>query len=397
MSDTLSHVSAIVNALKFRGAQPEALRSLNDSQWQTLLPLCDMMHLTIPLRRTCGDDLPDWVRSRIDQNICDNNKRYERIKSVYTELAMALRAQGVEHLVLKGFTQSPAFVDDPRFRMQSDIDLFCPPESILRARDALCEIGYVSDQGLEHQPSDHLPALRPRTNWSWRGNHFDPEMPVSLELHFRFWNEKTTRLRPQGLDQFWTRHIERRIADFMVPTLSTIDSLGYSALHVFHHLMGGLIPHHVYEIGHFLHTNADNELLWKEWLDLHDVSLRRLEAVCFYLAVQWFDCRIPQALANEIACLPASARKWFHKYSDSPLYSLVRHDKGALWLHLSMLESFQDRVFVCGEGLFPVRLPPVEAIRRWSLRAYGRFLKHAVTRVAFHLRTLPRTIWEGLR
>jgi hypothetical protein len=396
MPETPPHVTAIVAALKLRGARPEALRCLTESQWQDLLPLCDMMHLTIPLRRKCGDDLPDWVRSRIDQNICDNTERYQRIKTLYLELANALRNQGVEHLVLKGFTQSPAFVDDPRLRMQSDIDLFCPPEWILRARDALCGIGYASDQGFEHQPTDHLPTLRRKTSWSWRGNYFDPEMPVSVELHFRFWNEKT-RLRPRGLDQFWARHVGRRIDDFIVPALSTVDSVGYSAMHVFHHLRGELIPHHVYELSHFLHTNADNQPLWREWSDLHDASLRRLEAVCFSLAVHWFDCQVSPEVEKEIACLPAPVRQWFRQYSDSPLYSLVRPNKDALWLHLSMLESVPDKLFVFCGGLFPVRLPPVQALRRWSLRAYVRFLKHSVTRVAFHLRSLPRTIWAGLR
>ena len=323
MPDVPAHVPEIVAALRFHDAQGKALRSLTDDDWRDLLPLCDMMHLTIPLRRICGDDLPEWVRSRIDQNICDNQERYEGIKATYLELANALAEQGVEHIVLKGFTQSPAFVDDPRFRMQSDIDLFCPPESILQARDALSEIGYEPVLGGEHQASDHLPTLKRRSNWSWRGNHFDPEMPVSVELHFRFWNEKETRLRPKGLDQFWARRVERQIDDFSFPALSKIDSVGYSALHVFHHLMGGLVPHHVYELARFLQVNAGDEQLWRDWYELHDPSLRRIEAVCFRLAMDWFDCRVPQQVQDEIDSLPSSAQQWIHKYSKSPLNSLV--------------------------------------------------------------------------
>jgi len=131
------HITELVAALKFAGAQRGALQRLTDSQWQELLPFCDSTQLTIPLRLVCGDHLPDWVRSRIDHNISDNSERYERIKSIYSEMADAMAARGAEHLVLKGFTHFPAFVDDPRLRMQSDIDLFCPPESIQEARDAL--------------------------------------------------------------------------------------------------------------------------------------------------------------------------------------------------------------------------------------------------------------------
>jgi len=397
MRDIPPHVAEVIEALKFRCAQPEVLRSLSDAQWESLLPLCDMMHLTIPLRRNCGDDLPQLVQSRIDQNICDNAERYERIKVVYLELANALGRQGIDHLVLKGFSQSPAFVDDPRFRMQSDIDLFCLPESILDAREALSSIGYTAEQGVEHQPIDHLPTMRRDTSWSWRGNHFDPEMPISVELHFRFWNQKTTRLGLKGLDEFWTRQIRRSIDNLSFPTLSTVDSLGYSALHVFRHLMGGLIPHHVFELAYFLHTHADNGDFWAGWRNLHDDSLRRLEAVCFCLAVKWFNCSVSPEVQNEIDCLPTSVREWFRKYSDSPLNSLVRPNKDALWLHLNMLESSRDRLFVFSSGLFPVRVPPLKAVSQWSLRAYARFFKHSVTRVAFHLRSLPRTLWEGLR
>ena len=397
MRDTPPHATKIIAALRFSGGQPEVLRYLSDSEWRELLPLCDMMHLTIPLRQICADDLPPWVAARINKNICDNKERYERIKTVYLELASALAARSVEHVVLKGFAQSPTFVDDPRLRMQSDIDLFCPQESILRARDALAEIGYGSDQGLEHQPLDHLPTLRRKSTWSWRGNYFDPEMPVSVELHFRFWNAKTTRMRPRGLGQFWDRRVHRRVDDFTFPSLDAVDSVGYASMHVFHHLMGGLVPYHVYELARFLDTRSEDDQFWSDWRNLHDGSLRRIEAVCFQLAAKWFACRVPKEVRREIARLPVPVQDWFSDYSDSPLSSLVRPNKDALWLHLRMLESPHDKLFVFCAGMLPVRLPPLHALRRWSLRAYARFLKHSFSRVAFHLRSLPRTLWQGLR
>jgi hypothetical protein len=398
MADVPSHVAAAVAALNFRSPNPGALGALSDAEWQDFLPLCDMMHLTIPLRRTCGSHLPKWVRSRIDANIRDNSERFERIKAAYLELADALRNRGVAYLVLKGFSQSPDFVEDPRLRMQSDIDLYCPSESILQARDALSRIGYESDQGLEHQPTDHLPTMSRRSGWEWRGNAFDPEMPVSVDLHFRFWNQPTTRLRPQGIDEFWVRRIDRRVDSVNFPGLSRVDSLGYAALHVFHHLqLGSLIPYHVYELAHFLNTNADNESFWKEWRDLHDDSLRRLQAVCFRLAAIWFGCGLPEEAEREINRLPDTVQRWFHRYSDSPFNSLLHPNKDTLWLHLSMLESAKDKFLVFCESLIPVRVPPTRAIQRWSLRTYPRFVKYAVSRLSYHLRVLPRTLREGVR
>jgi hypothetical protein len=390
------HVAVALEALKFRGARPEVLRTLSDSEWRDLLSLSDPMHLTLSLGKICGDYLPDWVRARIDRNVSDNTKRFERIKGAYLELADAWRKVGAEHLVLKGFAQSPDYVEDPRLRMQSDIDVFCPPESIFRARDALSEIGYEPQQGLEHHPDDHLTPMMRKTDWEWRGNAFDLEMPLSVELHFRFWNQTTTRLNPKGLDQFWVRRIERRIDSFSVPTLSRVDGLGYSALHVFHHLqMGYLIPYHVYELAWFLENNADNELFWKDWRGLHDDSLRRLEAVCFRLATEWFACRLPQEVTKEIDSLPNSVQQWFLKYADSPLNALIRPNKDALWLHLSLLESRHAKILTFCDSLLPVRVPPAKAIGRWSLRTYTKFLGHAASRVGYHLRVLPQTLWEG--
>lgn len=405
MRNALPHSKAVLDALRFSGARPDALRAMTDSEWQEFLPLCDMMHLTIPLRRVCGDHLPGWVRLRIDANIRDNSERFERIKATYLELAEALRGQTVEYVVLKGFAQSPDFVEDPRLRMQSDIDLFCPPESILRAHDALAKIGYESDRGIHcaaytsaTSTSDHLPTMRRNRGWHWRGNAFDPDMPVSLELHFRFWNEATTRLHPRGLDQFWERRTERRVDGISFPGLSRVDGLGYTSLHVFHHLQTGqLIPHHVYELANFLHTRADDEPFWKEWFAKHDESLRRIQAVCFRLAAVWCGCRLSQEVEQEIDRLPSAVLQWFHKYSDSSLSSFPHQNQDALWMHLSMVESARDKLLVFCENLMPVRVPRGEAIQRWSPRIYASFLRHAVSRLAYHLRVLPRVLWEGFR
>jgi hypothetical protein len=391
-----SRVAALLGALKFHGADRAEIRALDDAGWRELLPLCDVMHLTISLRRSCGDDLPAWARSRIDQNIWDNQERFERIKAVYLEIASALEEVGADHLVLKGFAQSPDFVKHPSLRLQGDLDLFCPRESLALARDALYKLGYEPIPGLEHQPTDHLPAMMRKAPWEWRGNHFDPELPVGVDLHFRFWNDATTRLNLKGLDQFWSRRV-RRHDPFSFPALSVLDSLGYAALHVFHHVhMGGLTPYHVYELASFLETNADNERLWKEWRDLHDSSLRRLEAVSFRLATGWFACRIPEEVRNEIDNLPAAVQRWFGRYADSPLSSLVRPNKDALWLHLSLLESSRDQRWVFYSSLLPVRVPPIQAVQRWSLLSHFKFIAYAISRLAYHLCQLPETLWKGV-
>src|ERR1700683_1712182 len=128
---------ALLSALQFHGAHPEALEALDDSACHELRECCGLAHLPLPLWRDCADVFPGWVRERLERNASDNARRFDNIKRVYLELAKALEDVQVEYLVIKGFAQFPGYVEDPRLRMQSDIDIYCPPESILRATDAL--------------------------------------------------------------------------------------------------------------------------------------------------------------------------------------------------------------------------------------------------------------------
>jgi hypothetical protein len=390
-------ISALIRALQFDGADPGELTALNHSAWSDLLLLSDGMHLTLPLLRIHGDVLPGWVRSRLAQNLADNSARFERIRSVYSEIAEHLHGLALDHIVLKGFAQCPSFVDDPRYRMQSDLDLFCPADQISHARDALAALGYEPLLGLNPPGAEHLPPMRRKTSWVWGGNSFDPEMPLSVELHFRFWNEAISGSHPAGLQQFWLRRNEHRIENFRFPSLCKVDSLAYSALHVFRHLqIGALLPSHVYEIAYFLHHHGNDVDFWKQWRELHHASLRQIQATCFRLANHWFACALPEEAAAEIALLPKGVEQWFKQFADSPLRSVIRPNKDPLWLHFSLVNSWKDRVSLLRHGLFPGRtLGPGSAQTR-SLRTLITFLIHLGSRFTYHTRILIPTLWHGI-
>src|SRR5712664_1048776 len=178
-----------LGALQFREPRRERLREVTDSEWESLLSSWRTARLMLPLRQSCGDNLPDWVRTRTDVCLADNALRFERIKAIYAAAAKALKEADADHIVLKGFSLWPGYSDHPRFRPQSDIDLFCPPEAIFRARDALAALGYEPNLKWEHVPKDHLAVMAPKTTWKWRGYQFDPDVPVGFELHFCLWNE----------------------------------------------------------------------------------------------------------------------------------------------------------------------------------------------------------------
>jgi hypothetical protein len=411
MPSTPRYVSALISALSLRNPQPELLKSVDDAEWKQLLVFGDQMHLTIPLAQTCNGYCPGWVRSRIDRNIADNARRFQMIKTTYTEIAGALRNARVDYMVLKGFTQSPDYAPEPRHRIQSDIDLFCPQESILRVRDALSTLGYRSQHGFDAMPWDHLPPLRRKTAWEWRGNAYDPEMPLSVELHHSFWDRAEARFGPESLEHFWQRRVERQLDEISFSALSPVDSPGYLALNLLRDLLRGpgIVTSQVYELAWFLHQNARDKEFWNRWTELHDGELRQLESVSFLLAANWFHCDLPEVVQAEIERLPVGTRRWFETHATCPSpMGWLRPTKDGIWLHSSLLKSTAEKRRVVLDRLLPRRLLPVDAAIANHTpnispaddsvsRNYHRYLSYLFGRVAYNAWVIPYTLWNGFR
>jgi MFS family permease len=403
------HVEALLAALQFRDSSSERLQQLQESQWQDLLSFCDLMRLTLPLGQVCGGILPQWVRKRIERNLADNSERFVRIKAAYSELAGGLRNANLECVVIKGFTQCPDYVENPRLRLQSDIDLFCPMETVYKARDVVASLGYRPDRRLDHLPSDHLAPMGRDTDWQWNGNFFDPDIPIGVELHFRLWDDTSTRILPPGLDLFWPRRVGRRVEDISFLGLRPEDNLGYVSLHLLRNMLRGeWMLHYVYELAQFLHAQAENDAFWQNWQDLHDAPLRSLEAISFRLARTWFACDLSEQVADEIANLAPPIQQWFRQFSDSPLTGIFRPNKDALWLNVALLESTRDQAAVLRATLLPSRIPPIGAPgqgttaegkpkRFWPSQRHAKYGFYLVSRGFHHARTLPPTLWRGLR
>jgi hypothetical protein len=404
-----NHVAALLAALRFRGAESDALRTLNTSEWSDLLSFCDLGHLTLRLSEFSKDLLPEWVERRISQNVYDNARRFTYLGAAYTEVAKALHDADAEHVVLKGFAQYPGYVASPLLRMQSDIDLFCPRESMARAYEALGALGYQADHTLEAVPADHWPAMVRLGNWKWRGNAFDPEMPPAVELHFCLWNEATEHFAVKGVEQFWGRRVTRHVEGLTFLGLEPADNLGYCALHVLRNLFRGeWVLHHVYEIARFLHVNARDTRLWARWSDQHDESLRSLEAISFSLAMAWFACDVPPEIDAEVQSLPVPIRQWLRNFATSPLARMFQPNKDEVWLHLSLLASARDKRAVLRKSFVPARLPGINApgqdltkFRRVRKAApsqrHLRYLLYVLSRAGYHARTLLPTCIGGLK
>jgi len=397
----------VLSALRLDSPDRNALDGLQEDAWQRALDFCGRTQLTLALGVECRDRLPDVVRRAVDRHLSNNAERWERTQATYRELASVFDSEGLDHAVLKGFSHCPLFVHDPRHRAQGDLDLLFTSEQVRRAQDAAALLGYEPTRESDEHPTDHLPTLNRKTGWVWRGVRYDPEMPLSLELHFRLWNQGTERLAPKGLDCFWERRQSRELEGLRFTSLHSADAIAYSALHSLRHLLRGDAPvFHIYELARVLHGHADDTDFWDVWFELHDPSVRMLETICFSFAESWFACRLPELVREETERLPADVKRWLATYSWSPIIGLFRPNKDELWLHWSLLQSGRDRAAMLRRRLLPERLPgPFSATNvpesqiTWRMRARSRatYLKYLVARLSHHVRALPPTLWTAAR
>lgn len=336
--------AALMDALQLEGSNTDALLALDDAEWLRLLEFCDLSHLALALSQVELAKAPEWVLSRLAKNVWDNAQRFERVRAAYVEAAAALRHAGVSHLVLKGFTQCPDYVIDPRLRMQSDIDLYCPQQQIQTAQAALMRIGYRSVNGPDYSRADHVPSLSRPGNWEWRGNQYDPEMPPGIELHFCLWNERVSLIEIPEVAQFWGRRKSRKLAGMEFCGLNGGDHLGYLSLHILRGVLSGdWVVHHVLELATFLHTRSRDVEFWSQWQDGHSSNLRRMEAIAFWLARSWFSCALPELACVEAERLPKAWKEWLRRFGGSPLEVMFRRNKDGKLLQLLLATSRTSR------------------------------------------------------
>jgi hypothetical protein len=395
----------LLDALRFQDAREEGLRNVSDAEWNRVLSDWHVVRLTLPLRRAFGEEMPAWVRERIDIFLADNALRFERIKEAYSRVAKALAQAGTDHIVIKGFALWPGYTDHPKYRPQSDIDLYCPRETVFRAQDALLALGYISRPEWGRVSAEHLTPLIPPHSWQWRGNYFDPEIPIGLELHFRWWDNATMRIRPQGLEEFWQRRVKRAVDDVPFPALDPVDNLGYTAINLLRNLLRGFpAPEQVYSLARFLHVYADDRSFWQRWRELHHDSLRRLEAVSFCLASECFTCRLSEEAQEEVDRLSPAVHQFFRHFSKSALSTEFGRTKDGLWLHLELLESKSEEAAVLFQRVFPVRASTIRPLAADATgdakdrltRKSATFMKWFFARSFHHLLLLGATLRRGL-
>lgn len=364
---------AALSALHLDDPRPEALARLTDDDWRAALAYTDRARLTLVLRDVARDAMPQWVRERVDSDAAKFALKTERFDRLYRDL----HARLPEFVALKGRTHAAL-----PGRVQYDVDLYLPGDTVHTAQTALIDAGWNSVDEMESFSTDHLPVLMPKNDWKWTGDFFDPDMPIPVELHFRFWNDETERVRAPGTEEFWDRRVTRRIGGVDLAVLSPPDVVAFASLHVLKHVFRGSVNAlHIYEIARMLPGF--------EWDERHPARLRELQAIAFRLAHEWFG---GPEVGSEL--LSPAAQAWFRQFALSPATQQFVPNKDHLWLQLPLLDTRADAWRVARKRLLPGNLPPRAGIVQTGKR---RYLRYTLERLRHHAVSLPRTAGSGIR
>jgi hypothetical protein len=372
-------VLAIVEALRFNGKTTERLLNIRDAEWPALLKWCDDRQVTLLLHALCADELPEAIRQRIAGARDRYAERFARLESELAEIVDALDRNHIEFVLLKGITHAPAFTPDPQLRAQGDIDLWFADDAIPQARKALAGLGYASRRHGTRDDSRHLPPMARPSDWKWRGDMFDPEMPIHVEAHYQLWSDDTEHIAIPGQTEFWDRRTPRNFGDRTISVLCSQDLLGFAALHFLLHLLHGDLPlERAWEIAHFLHHNAGDNEFWNRWRHLHSPAFRKLEALAFAIVQIWFRCDVHECVPKETYALAGDVRLWLDHFALSPLKQRSNPNKDELWLHLALIPSATGRARVLFRRLFPFVLARKGGLSRSRLAHHGRTLTPTV-------------------
>jgi hypothetical protein len=400
--------AAVLAALQLQGANLDRLLALDDAGWRKVLTTCDRMQLTLPLALRESSGFPAWVNERLASNVMDTAKRFVHVQATYREAACALDDAGVPHLVLKGFTQSPDYVEAPQFRMQGDIDFYSPREHTQAALDSLEAIGYEpAGEAKDFPDSDHPPTRIRVREWKWSGNRFDPEVPLAIEMHTCMWNTQVSLISLPEVDDFWKRRINRRLGNLSFCSLDPIDHLCYFGLHVLRDTFkGDRIIHHALELANFLNRRAHDSVFWREWETRYSPRLKQMQAIAFALAGGGFSSRLPDAAAEQIRRLPAEQRMWIESCGGNLLMEAFRRTRNGRLLQLLLSDSVDAQRKILWKALAPGGIPgPVSAAEGPKLPGatkppgrgpVWRYLAYLAERICLNGAAVLRFVANGL-
>jgi hypothetical protein len=314
--------------------------------------------------------------------------RQSRLDSALKEIAHRFTTAKIDFALLKGCAHGPEFGPDISLRATSDVDLWCMPEEIERARAELIGVGYRCI-GEDH--GRHLAPMIREKDWRWCGDFYAPDLPLPIELHHRLWDEEMEWIQGPPEGAFWHRRSQFDVDGVTISVLALPDALAFSALHLLMHILhGDLRLQRAWEIAYFLQRHLADDFFWHEWINLHPPHLRQLELLIFVLVEKWFGCKLPKMIQSEAETLAPDVTIWIKHYGFSPVEALFSSNKTELWLNLCLIPSLRNKMRV-----FLRRLLPIHGSKTVSLNENGT-PRSILSRASHHVRTLGPTLAEGL-
>jgi Uncharacterised nucleotidyltransferase len=401
--------TAILSYLGFQPAPSPHQRVLcqaSEKQWRQVLALADTAGLTLFLRANLkqrGDfqGLPGSIQQALEQRFQDNVARTEAICQELIQFNRLFQVQNIRYLNLKGQVLYPDFVNERRNRLQYDHDFLIRPEDLERTYALFLSLGYSPLPSSSKLAVGHLPTLVRKTDWKWKGNLFDPEIPRAVELHFQLWDSKFDKISIRSLDDVWRNSEVAAFEAVALPVLSRQHNLLYCVLHSFRHLLrNDLRLSHLYEIGYFLHRRCENASFWPGFLKslLSCSNSCRVTATMLELARRTFGAE-PEPMTTQFINehLSPAAALWVEEFGIRESVHCFRRSKSALFLQLDFVEGLVGKSVVIARKLIPRHLPlssfgvQTPAERRNRLFRSSKWLHDAgqmVRRAFFHAVTL---------
>ena len=398
-----------MDALRLTSPDRNSLHKLTEDGWQRALLFCERSQLTLALGVECRDGLPDAARLRLDRHLSNNAQRWQRTQAEYRAAASAFEAEGLEHVVLKGFSHCPLFVPDPRHRPLGDLDLYFPARSSA-ARAGCGNRNWAMSRSKKATGIQSI--ICPR--WSERRAGFGKATRTIRRCRYR--SSCTFSfgiIAPNGSPE--------RAGLFLgaPPEQGT----GGTAIHqsasgrrdrvfgaAFAAASAARRPplFHIYELAQVLHRRADDTDVLEYLVRI--CTIDRCERWRrFALRSQRVGSRAgcPTPRGRQMERLPADVKRWLATYSWSPIAGLFRPNKDELWLHWALLESRRRPRGVLRRRLLPERLPgPVwrhacsrepDHLADARVRNRAIICRYLASRVWHHTRALPPTAWSAAR
>jgi hypothetical protein len=306
------------------------LPSLDTLGWRKLLSFLDEHGLTLLFRRKFPNaSLPDWVNQRLEQNFAENSKRYDSILFQQRKILRAFAAQNIDATLLKGLAIALQAYPDMRDRVQYDLDFFIRPAQLQQAARVCLDSGYQLDK---EQTPDHICMVPPET-YVWRGNFFDPLIPLKIELHGQLWHDRYY-IDLSGLLSEPETIAAQDVRLQPARLLSAVDQFVFLNLHFFRHLFQNQVRlSHLYEMGVFL----KDARIWSDAMDRvgERLSARGILLLNLHLVLQLF--RLPKQtmpVGADESDLPFPVRTWLRNDAVNDLISRFYGNKNHVLLQM---------------------------------------------------------------